>query len=118
LAAKKEFMKPVSRFEQLNISGMTVPGGMTRAYKNTRYTVMVFDKASVSTGTAIMVMVQKHDDTPIVNHWREMQNIKNEIFGAETTAVEYYPAESSLIDRHNIYWFWIYKEGELPIPII
>jgi hypothetical protein len=77
---------------------------------------MVYNNSLVSTGTAIRVMVQKHNDTPIVNHWSEMQKIKNEIFGEETTAIEYYPAKSQLIDDHNIYWFWIFPEGVLPIP--
>ena len=78
--------------------------------------VMVYDKSRVTTGFAIRVMVQKHDDTPIFNHWKEMYKIKNEIFGEETTAIEYYPAKSELIDDHNIYWMWIFEEGVLPIP--
>jgi hypothetical protein len=77
---------------------------------------MVYDNSPVSTGTAIRVMVQKHDDTPILKHWSEMQKIKNEVFGEETTAVEYYPPKSKLIDDHNIYWMWIFPDGVLPIP--
>jgi len=34
----------------------------------------------------------------------------------ETTAVEYYPAKSELVDEANIYWLWIFPEGVLPIP--
>ena len=117
-AARKEFKLPVSKFEQIDLStAKAIPRGMTRAYRNTRFTVMVYDHSPVSTGTAIRVMVQRHDDTPIVRHWFTMQKIKNEIFGAETIAVEYYPAESKLIDDHNIYWFWIFPEGVLPVPI-
>jgi hypothetical protein len=117
IAANKEFKKPVTKFEQLDLSKSDfVPKGMTRAYRNTRFIVMVYDNSPVSTGTAIRVMVQKHNDTPIVNHWSEMQKIKNEIFGEETTAIEYYPAKSQLIDDYNIYWFWIFPEGVLPIP--
>ena len=117
LAAQKEFKKPVTEFEEIDLSErIFVPKGMTRAYKNTRYIVMVYDNSIVSTGTAIRIMVQKHDDTPILNHWSEMQKIKNEIFGKETTAIEYYPAESLLVNDHNIYWMWIFPEGVLPIP--
>ena len=117
-AARKEFKLPVSKFEQIDLStAKAIPRGMTRAYRNTRFTVMVYDHSPVSPGTAIRVMVQRHDDTPIVRHWSTMQKIKNEIFGAETIAVEYYPAESDLIDDHNIYWFWIFPEGVLPVPI-
>ncbi len=117
IAANKEFKKPVTKFEQIDLSKSEfIPKGMTRAYRNTRFIVMVYDNSPVSTGTAIRVMVQKHNDTPIVNHWSEMQKIKNEIFGEETTAIEYYPANSQLIDDYNIYWFWIFPEGALPIP--
>lgn len=119
LAAQKELKRAVSSFEPIDLTKASfVPTGMTRAYRNTRYTVMVYDNAKVTTGYATQVLVQKHDDTPILHHWSEMQKIKNEIFGPETTAIEYYPAESSLINSHNIYWMWIYPEGVLPLPIM
>lgn len=118
-AARKEFKKPVTKFEQLDLSmAAFIPNGMTRAYRNTRYTVMVYDHTPVSTGTATRVMIQKHDDTPITGHWKELYKIKNEIFGEETIAIEYYPQKSRLIDDHNIYWFWIFPEGVLPTPIM
>jgi len=118
LAAQKEFRKPVSAFEQIDLSKVSfIPDGMTRAFRNTRFTVMIYDYSPVTTGTAIRVMIQKLDDTPIVNHWSEIMKIKNEIFGEEVTAVEYYPAKSELIDDHNIYWIWIFPDGVLPLPI-
>jgi hypothetical protein len=118
IAAQKEFKKPITNFEKIDLSTASfIPKGMTRAFKNTRYVVMVYDNSPVTTGTAIRVMVQKHNDTAILNHWSEMQKIKNEIFGEETIAVEYYPAKSQLIDDHNIYWFWIFPENVLPIPL-
>jgi len=92
-----------------------IPPGMTRAYRNNRYTVMIFDHTPTTKGSAIKAMIQRHDNEPIPGHWREMQNIKNEIFGREATAVEYYPAESQLLDTHNIYWLWIFPEGILPL---
>jgi hypothetical protein len=66
----------------------------------------------------VQVLIQKIDNTPSLNHWSEIQKIKNELFGEETTAVEYYPAQSELIDNHNIYWIWIYPAGILPIPVM
>lgn len=119
LAVQKELKKPVTSFEQLDLSlASHIPKGMTRAYRNTRYTVMVYDNAKTTKGEAIQILVQKHDGMTINNHWAEMQKIKNEIFGEEVTAVEYYPAESQLINTHNIYWMWIFSEGVLPIPLI
>lgn len=118
-AAKNEFKKPETHLQQIDLSECGfIPKGMTRAFRNTRYTVMIYDNSPVTTGTAIRVMVQNHYDKPIENHWREMQKIKNRIFGEETTAVEYYPAESQLINDHNIYWMWIFEKGILPLPIV
>ena len=89
---------------------------MTRAYKNNRYIVMIDDNARMTNGvTAIKAMVQRHDDKPLNRHWREMQDIKNELFGSGTTAIEFYPAENSLVDHHNIYWLWILPDDALPL---
>ena len=118
LAARNEMKKPVTKFTQVDLSSAPfVPKGMTRAFRNTRYTVMVYDNSKVTTGIATRIMVQRHDDNPILNHWSEMQKIKNEIFGRLVTAVEYYPSEMDLIDEHNIYWMWIFPPGVLPLPV-
>lgn len=118
-AAKIEMRKPITKFEKIDLSvARYVPQGMTRAYRNTRYTVMIYDHSPTDKGESIRVMVQRHDDKPIPFHWSEMQKIKNQIFGNEVTAIEYYPAESRLQDVHNIYWFWIFEDGIIPIPII
>jgi hypothetical protein len=118
-AAARLMKLPPGKLEQCDLSVVRfIPPGMTRAFRNNRYTVMIFDNSPTSHGPAIRVMVQKLDNTPIMFHWREMQKIKNEVFGAETVAVEYYPAESELHDTHNIYWMWIYPAGVLPIPIM
>lgn len=119
IAAQKEFKKPITNFERIDLSTASfIPKGMTGAFKNTRYIVMVYENSPTTQGNAVRVMIQKHNDTPILNHWSEMQKIKNEIFGEETVAVEYYPAKSQLIDDYNIYWFWIFPENILPIPLM
>jgi hypothetical protein len=117
--AKKYYKQPVSKFVAVDLTKRAfIPMGMTRSFQNNRYVVMIFDLARVSTGFAVQVLIQKIDNTPILNHWSEIQKIKNELFGEETTAVEYYPAQSELIDNHNIYWIWIYPAGILPIPVM
>lgn len=102
----------------LQTTDAPVPDWMTRCYRNNYYTVMIEDDAPTTKGSAIKAMVQAHDDLPIPRHWREMQRIKNELFGEETTAIEYYPAQSDLVDDHNIYWLWVFPEGQLPIPTL
>ena len=98
-----------SKFEPVNLETASfIPKDMTRAYRNRKYIVTVYDNKPVTTGTAILAMIQRIDATIIENHWSEIQKIKNELFGEESIAIEYYPAHSQLIDRHNIYWIWIY----------
>lgn len=117
-AAKEIFRLPAGRLEPINLSERPfIPPGMTRAFRNNRFTVMVYDNEMTTRGSAITALIQRHDGMPIPEHWREIQSIKNEIFGSEAWAVEYYPAESNLIDQHNIYWIWIYPEGILPEPL-
>lgn len=118
MAAQKALYAANPQFEQIDLTTAEyIPDWMTRAFKNNRYIVMIDDNRKTTHGTAICAMVQKTNDTPIVNHWSEMQKIKNEIFGAETTAIEYYPAESELIDHHNIYWLWIFPNDLIPKAI-
>jgi len=113
------YRQPAEPLLEIDMESVTYrPSWMTRAYRNNRYTVMIQDNAHTTKGSAICVRVQSHFDKPIPNHWLEMQRIKNELFGKETTAVEYYPAESALEDYHNIYWMWIFPEGVLPMPIL
>lgn len=114
-AAQEAFKKPAGKFEPCDLELITrIPPGMTRAYRNNRYTVMIFDNKKTTAGQAICALIQRYDNEPIKGHWREMQNIKNEIFGEETMAIEYYPAESRLLDTHNIYWLWIFPAGIIP----
>lgn len=75
---------------------------------------MVFDKTRTTEGPATRALIQTVDDKPIVNHWSEMQRIKNEIFGRESMGIEYYPREQDLINDHNIYWLWIFPDGVIP----
>ena len=115
----KKPKKIKKRFKQINLTEQGyAPEGMTRAYSDMKYVVMVYDGFDTSHGKAIRVMVRNSNETPIEFHWQTMQMIKNDIFGKEVMAVEYYPKESELIDFKNIYWFWIFPEGVLPVPIL
>lgn len=108
--AKKLMKQPAGEWETVDLSARPHPEWMTRAYKNNRYVVMVEDAAVTPflPGQRLAkVMIQRHDNTPIPNHWREIQNIKNELFGEEVVGVEFYPPQSQLKDEKNIYWLWL-----------
>ena len=106
------------KFQKVDLeTAREVPKWCTRAFFNNRYFITIDDNAKTTKGVATKVMIQNHFNTPIVGHWKEIYNIKNELFGEDTTAVEYHPAKTDLIDDKNIYWIWIFKNNELPIPI-
>lgn len=116
--ADKLLKKPPGKLEPCDLSVLSsIPTGMTRAYRNNRFTVMIFDNTLTTHGIATRALIQNHHNIPITNHWKIIQEIKNEIFGREITAVEYFPKESELMDTHYIYWIFIYPEGILPTLI-
>lgn len=118
ISAAKAVTSMSQGFKQIDLTKVEfMPSWMTRAYRNNRFTVMIKDDAVTTHGPAIRVMVQNHFDTPILHHWKEMMNIKNEIFGEEAVAVEYYPRVTDLVDDYNIYWMFIYPKGVLPLPL-
>ncbi len=51
------------------------------------------------------IMLRKHDSTRV--EWAELQRIKNELFGAETMAIQFLPKQSDLVDEANMYWFYL-----------
>lgn len=119
IAAERELKKGDSVLKEIDFSGMkNKPSFMTRCWRNNRYIVMIDDNRMTTHGKAILALVQKHDDTPILHHWSEMQKIKNTIFGEQSTAIEYYPPESELQDIHNIYWMWVFPDGVIPKPLL
>jgi hypothetical protein len=119
LEAQRLLKQPETKFEQIDLSDFSfVPEGMTQAFRNNRYTVMIYANARTTHGRVTQVLIQNHLDEPIKNHWSEIQRIKNELFGKEATAIEYFPAESELIDQHNIYWIFIFPDGVVPKLIL
>ena len=117
ILAKKEFSKPRTPFREIDLMTApagSIPRGMTRAFRDNRYTVMIYDDTPTTHGPATKVLIQKHDNSVFPDHWKELQRIKNEIFGRNVYAIEYFPAEGDKIDDFNIYWLWIFPDDVLP----
>lgn len=76
--------------------------------KNSIYSVQVYDWKSSG---MLLAGIRRHDQKPCCP-WIHKQKIKNELFGKERFAVEIFPEESKLVDEANIYWLWIFPEGE------
>jgi len=112
--AKRLLKLPHGKFDMIALSKIPHPEFITRAYMNNRYVVMISDNQKIGNKIAIRAMIQRHDDKPIPNHWKEIQGVKNEIFGLEEVAVEFYPRQRQVVDDANIYWIWIFQKGVLP----
>ena len=118
--ANRMMKLPSGKFKEMSpLQMQNAPDWMNLAYRNNRYIVMISTDQPTTKGPAIMAMIQNHFNTPIKNHWRVIQEIKNEIFGDEVTAIEYYPAQKDVVDMANIYWIWIFNDPDvLPLPIL
>lgn len=80
-------------------------------YRNNKYIVQVFKNVVRKGRNYIKVMIRRSDSEPIYS-WQDMYRIKNEIFGEEVEAIQFFPKKSELVDDANLYWFWI-EIGEL-----
>jgi len=80
---------------------------------NDRYTVNVHFLDGDRDGF-VEVGVHNHNRTPHVP-WRHLQQIKNEVVGADREAVQLFPAEDRLVDTANEYWLYVYPIGKAPM---
>jgi hypothetical protein len=56
------------------------------------------------------LVIKRMDGEPF-RSWRLLQDIKNEVVGADRTAIEIYPPEDEVTDTANIYHLWVFMEG-------
>ena len=82
-----------------------------KVYRNNKYIVQVFRDVERKGRNYTKVMIRRSDSEPIYS-WQDMYRIKNEIFGEEVEAIQFFPKKSELVDVANLYWFWI-ELGEL-----
>jgi len=53
----------------------------------------------------------KRVDRQPIRSWRLLQDIKNDVAGADREAIEIYPPESEATDTANMYHLWVFMEG-------
>lgn len=58
----------------------------------------------------------KRIDREPIHDWRDLQQIKNEICGAEFEGVELYPRESRKVDTANQYHLWVITQKKFTFP--
>lgn len=63
----------------------------------------------------IRLSIRRHDGGPC-DRWDHLQQIKNEIVGAEFEAVELFPSEQRLVDTCNEYHLWVHSSPAFRFP--
>jgi hypothetical protein len=82
-----------------------------KVYENDVYHVEV-----VPRGPYLHLRIRRHDGGACEN-WREFQQIKNEIVGAECEAVELFPARSQQHSPVNEHCLWVYADSRARFPL-
>ena len=90
---------------------LSLPDGTI--YRNSRYQVVVRRPASPQDAPLVWLSIKRIDNQPC-RDWRDFQQIKNELLGAEVEAVELYPAESRRVDAANQYHLWAFPGQTMP----
>lgn len=75
-------------------------------YQNNKYIVQVFVSQIRNGRRYKKIMIRRSDSEPIYS-WQDLFRIKNELFGDEKEAIQFFPKKSELIDQANLYWLWI-----------
>jgi hypothetical protein len=84
--------------------------GFKKCFVNNRYTVMVRQaKPDPIFGRVIHLSIRRNDRSA-ARDWRDFQRIKNELVGPEVEAVEFFPAESRLVDAANQFHLWCFPD--------
>lgn len=82
----------------------------TPVYKNDVYQVMKRQRGEY------WHLSIKRIDRKTIFEWRDIQEIKTELLGAEVEAVQLFPAESRLVDTANQYHLWAPVEPGYKFP--
>lgn len=82
-----------------------------RAYANGLYAVLVRQLDATDAGRLHLAI---RTPTNLEPPWRDMQRIKNELFGPERFAVQVCPPDARLIDQADMYHLWVMAEGYRP----
>lgn len=90
----------------------------TRVFVNNGYVVHV-DESPTKLADAwpdmIHLSIRRLDRKPI-RDWRDLQQIKNLLVGAQHEGIEVFPAEERLVDTSNQYHLFVFKDPEIRVP--
>ena len=82
---------------------------MDRAYSDGKNAVLVRTVETEEYGPVLHAAIRNFSGTDIP--WAEKQRIKNELFGENRMAIEFFPKESQLVDEAPMYHLWVFVES-------
>jgi hypothetical protein len=77
-------------------------GELIGFYANSLYSVQIYRR---NEERVHLLGIRRHDQKPSCP-WVHKQKIKNIFSGENSTAIEFFPSEKTLVDQANIYWLW------------
>lgn len=83
---------------------------ITRAHRNRVFAVLERQAEGGITHLAVSSL------SGVRPTWPEMQRIKNDLAGAEATAIEVYPPQSQVVDEADMFHIWVLR-GKLPFGL-
>lgn len=86
-------------WEPLTLADNSPAGGADELWGNALLTA----SKRLQPNGSVVLSYHWRDRAPI-HDWRVMQRVKNELAGPEWEAIEFFPAESRLVDEANEYW--------------
>ena len=108
------------KFEPAVLPGVNLEFIGADCWMNDIYTVIKYDCSRVGekleNWPEMWWLSIKRNDKEIIRDWRELQEIKNILIGAENEAVELFPAESRKVDTANQYHLFVLKDKNLRFP--
>lgn len=84
--------------------------GFDECWMNNRYTVLVRRAPDDPIFGPVVHLSIRRNDRGAARDWRDFQRIKNELVGPETEAIEFFPAESRLVDAANQFHLWAFPK--------
>lgn len=104
----KEFS--IEEYSKMFFNGVPI-----KVLKNDTYQVVTRVLETVDDSPNLVHLSIKRIDKEAIHDWRELQEIKNQLVGAECEGVELYPAESRRVDTANQYHLWVWDSKDFRI---
>ena len=95
----------------------TPPPDTLIAYWISRHFTVQEHRKHCRWGTITLLFITKNDQTP-VTRWADVQNIKTDICGPDSVAIEVYPSEEEMPEMAGYKQIFVLPEGfELPFKL-